>query len=290
VSFACRVVIRGAGGSSFGRFLVKGPVGGTGGSLQCYYSTATYNPGVSLAVFDTGGSAQIDRTWPIPALGTPMTMVFIVYGGGNGADLWIGGSRVATFSAAGTAGGTASNSTDVWFVGNRGDGLRNFDGAIGHVPIWDRALTAGEAQAISADFDSVYASGTRPLWAPSADAETIFRLISDTTLNGWTAVGAASVAAATNEASPSDAEYGLSPDLTSSYTGSIGSMPAGTYTVSFRADRTLTQGQMRIRYLDAGNVDVGGTSWQALTGTATTYTLSATTSATATQARVEVQP
>jgi hypothetical protein len=37
-------------------------------------------------------------------------------------------------------------------------------------------------------------------------------------------------------------------------------------------------------------VDVGGTAWQVLTGTATTYILSATTTATATQARVEVQP
>jgi hypothetical protein len=145
------------------------------------------------------------------------------------------------------------------------------------------------AQALSSNPWPLIEQPTRPLWAPSV-AATVYRLISDTITNGWTAVGAASVAAATNEAIPSDAEYGLSPDLSSSYTGAIPSMPAGNYTVTFRGDRTLTDGQVRIRYLDSGGVDVGGTAWQALTGTATEYALSATTTATATQARIEVQP
>lgn len=155
--------------------------------------------------------------------------------------------------------------------------------------LWARALSDDEMRVLSDNPWQLFEPPPSSFWAPSA-AAAIFQLIADITTNGWTAVGAASVAAATNEAVPSDAEYGLSPNLSSSYTGSIPSMPAGTYTVQFRADRTTAQGQMRIRYLDASNVDVGGTAWQTLTGTPTTYSLTATTTATATRARIEVQP
>jgi hypothetical protein len=154
---------------------------------------------------------------------------------------------------------------------------------------FDRALSADEVRSVSDNPWPLIEQPARPLWAPSV-AATVYRLISDTITNGWTAVGAASVAAATNEAIPSDAEYGLSPNLTDSYTGAWPSMPAGNHTVTLRGDRTLSGGQVRIRYLDSGGVDVGGTAWQALTGTATEYALSATTTATATQARIEVQP
>jgi hypothetical protein len=168
-------------------------------------------------------------------------------------------------------------------------GTLRFAGVQPFMFLWDRGITDAEIGAVSRNPWQLIAPIARHLWAPSV-AAAVYRLISDTITNGWTAVGAASVAAATNEAIPSDAEYGLSPDLSSSYTGAIPSMPSGNYTVTFRGDRTLSGGQVRIRYLDSGGVDVGGTAWQALTGTATEYALSATTTATATQARIEVQP
>jgi hypothetical protein len=155
---------------------------------------------------------------------------------------------------------------------------------------WDRGLLDSEILQISGNPWQIFESPRRLGWLAPSAAATIYRLISDTITNGWTAVGAASVAAATNETTPSDAEYGLSPNLSSSYTGAWPSMPAGNHTVRFRGDRTLTGGQVRIRYLDSGGTDVGGTAWQALTGTAAEYVLSATTTATATQARIEVQP
>jgi len=45
-----------------------------------------------------------------------------------------------------------------------------------------------------------------------------------------------------------------------------------------------------VRFLNTSNVDVGGTAWQAVTGTLTTYNLSATTTGTADRFRIEVQP
>jgi len=45
-----------------------------------------------------------------------------------------------------------------------------------------------------------------------------------------------------------------------------------------------------VRLLDGANTDVGGTAWQALTNTPTTYTLAATVTATASRVRIEVQP
>jgi hypothetical protein len=214
----------------------------------------------------------------------------------GGAGLGVLGSVIRATTATGTHGpGYLYNDWD-----DGSDDTKQFQGLITTFPSAG-TLVPEESGAFSFTDapDGVYTFSCQ-LYVDGVDEGTVtatitigatgYRLTGDTTLNGWTAVGAASVAAATNEAVASDAEYGLSPDLTSSYTGSIGSMPAGTYTVSFRADRTLTQGQMRIRYLDAGNVDVGGTAWQVLTGTATTYNLTATTTATATQARIEVQP
>jgi hypothetical protein len=291
VSFACRLVIRGSGGNAFGRILHKGPTGGTTGSLQFYHSTATYNPGVSLSVFDSGGSSQVDRTWPIPAYGTPMSVVFVVYGGANGADLWINGSRVATFSAAGTGGGTSSNSTDPWFIGNRGDGLRNFDGAIGHVPIWNRALSAGEAQAISADFDSVYASGTRPLWAPNPVGVTVYRPGSDITVNGWTPSTGSDLFAMLDETTLDRGDYITSPNLTDPVTmGWASALAAGTYDISVDFDRTGATGQLRIVLLDSGGSTVGTSSWQSAPASAATTVFSVTTTGTSDRFRIEVQP
>jgi hypothetical protein len=67
-------------------------------------------------------------------------------------------------------------------------------------------------------------------------------------------------------------------------------LPAGSHDISVTADKTLTNGQLRIVFLDAGNASVGATTWQALTGTATVYTLPVITSATSTNFRIEVQP
>lgn len=105
----------------------------------------------------------------------------------------------------------------------------------------------------------------------------------------WTPVGAGSVAAALADESTSN--WGQSPDLSASQTLSwTPNLPAGTWDIPIVADRTGASGQTRIVCLDAGGASVGASAWQALTATQASYTLSVTTTATATQFRIEVQP
>ena len=105
----------------------------------------------------------------------------------------------------------------------------------------------------------------------------------------WSAVGAASVAAALFDESESN--YGESPNLSASQICTWDPpLPAGTWNLPIIAERTATGGQVRIVCLDAGDVSVGATAWQALTNAPSPYNLAVTTSATATQFRIEVQP
>jgi len=66
-------------------------------------------------------------------------------------------------------------------------------------------------------------------------------------------------------------------------------LSTGTYNVRTRARRTGTSGQIRALLLDSGGTTVGTGSWQSLTGSFTTYTLSVTTTGTAARVRLEVQ-
>lgn len=157
--------------------------------------------------------------------------------------------------------------------------------------LWARALTDEEMRALSDNPWQLFAPTPRPLWAPSVASVTIYRPGSDISVGGWTATGAASLFDAINEVSASDTDYITGPDLsTPTVLGLTASMPAGNYTVRVRSSYTGGSGQVRVRFLNTSNVDVGGTAWQAVTGTLTTYTLSATTTGTADRFRIEVQP
>ena len=64
---------------------------------------------------------------------------------------------------------------------------------------------------------------------------------------------------------------------------------AGTYSVRLRSGYSGSSGQVRFRFLTSGGSDVGVTSWQTVTGSFASYTLSVTLSGTATKIQVEVQ-
>ena len=132
------------------------------------------------------------------------------------------------------------------------------------------------------------AEPTRRIFNPAA-AITVYRPGSDVGISGWTAVGAASRAAAL--ADESGATYAESPDLSTPDTQTWTTpFPAGPASLEITAVRTATVGALRIVFLDAGGAAVGATAWQTLTNTPADYTLTATVSAISPQFRIEVQP
>ena len=119
----------------------------------------------------------------------------------------------------------------------------------------------------------------------------IYRPSADVSAGGWTATPGGTLASCVDEASADDGDYITSPNASSPAVLSMTpAMPAGNQTIRVRAARTGSTGQLRVRLLDGSNVDVGGTDWQALTTTPTTYSLAATTTALANRYRIEVQP
>lgn len=101
----------------------------------------------------------------------------------------------------------------------------------------------------------------------------------------------ASLYANVNEATASDSEYidspGLSATPTSCTFGLSLPLAAGSYDVGIRAQWVSQPGQLRVVLLDSGGTSVGASSYQALTSSATSYTLPVTTTGSATQARIE---
>ena len=122
-------------------------------------------------------------------------------------------------------------------------------------------------------------------------ASTISRPSSDVVTGGWVGVPNAALYANVNEPTASDAEYidspGLSATATSCTFGLSLTLAAGSYDVGIRAQWVSQSGQLRVVLLDSGGASVGASSYQALTSSATSYTLPVTLTGTATQARIE---
>ncbi len=135
------------------------------------------------------------------------------------------------------------------------------------------------------------ATGTFPTGARwiIASGATVYRPGSDLIVNGWTAVGAGSLAAAMADASnATDAE---SPNLTDPATETWDApLPAGTYDISVTFDRTASNGQLRLVLLDSGGSTVGTSPWQAAPATLATTVFNVTTTGTSDRFRIEVQP
>lgn len=153
--------------------------------------------------------------------------------------------------------------------------------------VWNRVLTPAEHASLAANPWQLFEPIRRQIVV--SGSISVYRPGSDIIVNGWTAVGAASLNAAMSDVSRSN--YALSPNLSTPTTqGWDNPLPVGTWDISLDSARVGTSGQARVVCLDAGGVSVGGTAWQTLTATDTVYTLSVTTSAISTQFRIEVQP
>ena len=122
---------------------------------------------------------------------------------------------------------------------------------------------------------------------------TVARPSSDITTTGWSASSGVVLFDMIDEVTPSDTDYIISPDLNASPAPAVfGIAPTqatGTYDVNFRARQTTGVGDIRVLLLDSSGVTVGTSSWQTLTGTFATYSLSVTTTGTAARVRLEVQ-
>lgn len=117
-----------------------------------------------------------------------------------------------------------------------------------------------------------------------------YRPSGDISTGGWTATPGGTLASCIDETVANDTDFITSPNLTTPTVLSLSSaLPAGNWDISVRAKYVLTNGQIRIRMLNSSSVDVGGSDWQVLSATATTYTLSATTTSAADRFRIEVQ-
>lgn len=122
-------------------------------------------------------------------------------------------------------------------------------------------------------------------------ALTISRPNADVVTGGWVGVPNSALYANIDEATASDTDYidspGLSATATSCTFGLSPTLAAGSYDVGIRAQWVSQSGQLRVVLLDSGGTSVGASSYQALTSSATSYTLPVTTTGAATQARIE---
>jgi hypothetical protein len=158
--------------------------------------------------------------------------------------------------------------------------------------VWNRKFSPTEARDVGRNPWLAYASLRRPWDRPAPPASvTVYYPGSDISPGGWVSSTGGSLASCLDESVASDADYITSPDLTTSATLAWqSSIPAGTWDIAVRGEYLGTSGQIRVVLLDAGGSTVGTSSWQALTSSFATYTLTVTTSGTSTKFRYEVQP
>ena len=128
---------------------------------------------------------------------------------------------------------------------------------------------------------------------PGLIAITIFRPVSDVVTTGWTASTGTSLSACVDELTLNRSDYITSPYTNQSPAMFVadlnGAMVAGTWTVQIDARYLFGASQVRMHLKDSGGTDVGVSAWQTLTASDATYTLSLTTTGTATRMALEVE-
>jgi hypothetical protein len=127
---------------------------------------------------------------------------------------------------------------------------------------------------------------------PAAAPDPIARPAADIAANGWTPSTGGVLAAMLDETAADDADYIRSPVIDGNQGAAIMTLSAtktGAALVPARARKFGTGTAFRVSFLDDANAYLGGTAWQAVTETFTTYQLPATITGTATRFRIEVQ-
>jgi hypothetical protein len=203
-------------------------------------------------------------------------------------SIFVDGKLDATQSA--TAAGTSASSLQVAVgaVVRAGSASLFSSSSLVLGVYWNRALSDAEIASVSANPWQLFEPQTRSI--NLAATVSVYRPGSDITVNGWTSTPSGTLASCIDDPTLDRADFITSPDLSSPATLAWATpLPTGTWDLAVDCDRTGSSGQLRIVCLDGGGSSVGASSWQTLTNTATTYTLSVTTSATAPNFRIEVQ-
>jgi hypothetical protein len=210
----------------------------------------------------------------------------------NGAadiKAYINGIRTGVYENAASGGQTYVRGVNTnWVIGDRPSDLaRSWDGQHEIVVVFDSLLSDAEHASLHANPWQVLEPTARSMGRVAA--VTVYRPGSDLIVNGWTAVGAGSLAAAMADAS--NATYAESPNLTDPATETWDApLPAGTYDISVTFDRTAADGQLRLVLLDSGGGTVGTSAWQAAPAIFATTVFNVTTTDTSDRFRIEVQP
>lgn len=249
----------------------------------------TFHVNATTGFFNLDGSLRsYGFSCDIPGGGTPA--ISQVRGYVDGIEYLASGGAMSGTVTAGPWAANGTGFTDIVFGNRPSDSLRNFDGQLGIFAAFDASLTAAEHASLHANPGQLLAPAPFGLWAPAISGVTVYRPGSDVVVNGWTATPGGTLASCIDDPTLDRGDYITSPNLTDPATLEWAApMPAGTWDMAVDGVRLGTTGQIRVVCLDAGGSSVGATSWQALTASAATYTLSVTTSATSTRFRIEVQ-
>lgn len=156
--------LNGWGGGNFGRL-----IDGTTVNQELFYISSAGNGGLIYYRTFSGGirtALTVDPNSVSNQFGkiTSYSVSFDASSPSNQPELYIAGTRYAFFSLDGVPTGTA-NSTGAFYIGNRGtDNLRNIDGTIYLVLVFDRMLSAAEHKSLTENPWQVFAPETIPLF------------------------------------------------------------------------------------------------------------------------------
>lgn len=292
-TYFARIYANGVGGGALGRVFEKRVAGVVTESLNLVASgpAIQYSRGWSTAAGGIG-------TWNSPAasisLGSWIDVVCIYDSSStaNAPVFYINGGLVSTATVSAPAGALVNN-TDNYVIGNRkNDSLRGFDGLIGPVMFFDRALSYAEVKSLTNNPYQVFLPVRQPVFIATA-VVSIFRPSNDVTTAGWTGTpDNTTLFNNIDESAPSDTDYITSPNISGGENCIFAIMPslaAGTWDVRYRANFVGSSAQVRITLLDDSNVSQGVSSWQTVTDTFALYTASVTTTGTAARVKIEVQ-
>ena len=186
--------LNGWGGGNLGRFF-----DGTTSSKELFYiNNAAGNGGLIYWRQFSGGprtALTVDPNSVSNQFGkiTSYSVSFDSSSPSNQAELYIAGTRYAFASLDSVPTGTA-NSTGAFYIGNRGtDNLRNIDGTIYLVLVFDRMLSASEHKSLTENPWQVFAPEPIPLfWSGAAVGRTATASLSAAIRSGQSMTASAS--------------------------------------------------------------------------------------------------
>lgn len=155
---ACWVYVNAIGGGTFGRIYNQFVGGGSGTQLPALEIDASTILMADAAPFSGSVASQAQWTWPIPGAGQwiHVCRVHDASSTSNTPIVYVNGSPVVVTNIV-PALGTFNPQTGPVYVGNRQDGIRNFDGMLAHFAIWQGSLlTQADALSMTAGISPIF--------------------------------------------------------------------------------------------------------------------------------------